>query len=54
MFIGEGQGRMRGKGITGPDPIVQVLIFRNVVRAERLLYALCFYQLSWAMKSIII
>lgn len=28
---------MRGEGITGPDPTVQVLIFRDMVRTEGLL-----------------
>lgn len=43
VLRGEGQERVRGEGITGPDPAVQVLIFRDVVRAEGLLCASCFY-----------
>lgn len=43
VLTGEGQGRVRGEEITGPDPAVQVLIFRDVVRAEGLLCASCFY-----------
>lgn len=38
-LIGEGQGRRRGEGITGPDPAAQVVFFRDVVRAEGLLCA---------------
>lgn len=50
---GAGQGRMRGEGITGTDPIVQVLIFRDVVRAEELLCASCVYQLFQAVNCIV-
>jgi len=44
---------MRQEGITSPDPTVQVLIFRDVVRAEGLLCASCFYQLSQAVNCIV-
>lgn len=38
----------RGKVI--PDGAVQVLFFRDMVRAEGLVCASCFYQLSWAVN----
>lgn len=46
----EGQGRMRVEDITDldPDPSVQV------VRAEGLLCALCFYQISPAGKAFVV
>lgn len=44
---------MRGEGITGTDPVVQVLILRDAVRAEALLRASCSYQLSQTVNRIL-
>lgn len=48
-LTGEGQRRMRGRGITGP--VVQVLMFRDVIRAEGLLCVL-FFSLAVSVSEL--